>query len=149
MGYGYGRGRGGRWGGGGGWGKKKGWEIPLQQPPPPPLGEVRVAAPVADNNGINSVISQMFARSPYIALVDVKNGQVVSVNIHSNPAATMPQGAGVALAQWLISSNVRVVLAPNMGANLAQVLAQAGVYAYQVPPNTRLIDALRLVGIVR
>ena len=149
MGYGYGRGRGGRWGGGGGWGKKRGWEIPFQQLPPPPLGEVRVAAPVIDNNGINSVISQMFARSPYIAIVDVKNGQMVSVSIHNNPAATMPQGAGVALAQWLISNNVRVVLAPNMGANLAQVLAQAGVYAYQVPPNTRLIDALRLVGIVR
>ncbi len=149
MGYGHGRGRGRGWGKGS-WGKQRGWEIFLQQPQLPlHTYGVRVAAPVSDRNGVSSIISQVFARSQYIAIVDIKGSEIVSVNIHSNPAAAAPQGAGLVLAQWLISNNVRVVLTPNIGANLAQALAQAGIYAYQVPSNIRLIDALRSIGLVK
>ncbi|MCD6084289.1 MAG: NifB/NifX family molybdenum-iron cluster-binding protein [Desulfurococcales archaeon] len=149
MSYGYGRGRGRGWGRRG-WGRQRGWGVPQQpQQTPPPAGEVRVAVPVNNAEGMNSMVSQVFARSPYIALIDVKDGQVMSVNVLDNPAASVPQGAGLALAQWLISKNVRVVLAPNMGTNLAQALTQAGVFIYQVAPNIMLADALRSVGLIK
>ncbi len=151
YGKGWGRGRGGppEWAGRGmGWGGR----IPaLNFKPinPPPPGALRVACGVLENRGIDSMISPRFARAPFMSFTDITSGRIISCIIEPNPAAEASHGAGIAVAQWLISSGVRAVLAARLGPNISSVLQSAGVHIYYVNPGLRLIDALRYVGLVR
>ncbi len=139
---GYGRGRGG-WGG---WGGQAGYAaVPL---PPPKPGVTRIAAPIEADNGLKSPISMIFARSPYMAFVDIEGGRVVNVNITPNPGINAPGGAGMMMARWLISSGVKIVLAPQIGPNAQQVLVQAGVEVRQIQPGHSLEEALRGEGLL-
>ncbi len=150
MGYGYGwgcgRGRGWGRGGGGGppWSELVG-RLPRVEPPPP--GVLRVAAGVEYDAGLDSLVSPRFARAPYIALVDTYGGRVTGLRCLANPLASAGQGVGMALAQWLASVGVRVVLAAWLGPGAAQALETAGIRVVQVQPGMRLRDALRLVGV--
>jgi len=155
LGYGWGRrgqggyGRGGYgWGRGGwgGWGRQAGYAaVPL---PPPKSGVTRIAAPIDADNGLKSPISMILARSLYMAFVDVEGGRVVNINITPNPGMNAPGGAGMMIARWLISSGVKVVLAPQLGPNAQQVLAQAGVEVRPVQPGLSLEEALKRAGLL-
>ena len=163
MGYGWGRGQGrgkgrGRGGYGGyGMGYGPGYGPAFQQPgtgqfiniPPPPPGALRVAASVDENAGINSRISARFARSMYIAIIDISNGKVSNVNIVPNPAANAMGGAGMMIAQWLVSSGVRIVIGSSYGPNAGGALAQAGITTHTVQPGIPIIEALRQLGLVK
>ena len=154
-GYGGGYGRGWRRGRGGPpeWvGRGMGWGAPgisFKQINPPPPGAFRVACAVLENRGLDSPVSPRFARAPFIAFVDIVNGRVVSVIVEANPAVNAPHGAGVVIAQWLLSSGVRAVLAVRLGPNIMSVLQSAGIQVYYTTPGIRLIDALRSSGLVR
>ncbi len=149
MGYGYGRGYGwGRRGGGGGPGPR--WasvasRMPSVEPPKP--GVLRVAIGVEQCLGLDSIVSPRFARAPYMLLVDIAGGRIVDVKCYPNAFAS-GQGAGMGVAQWLVSAGVRVVLASWLGPGAAVGLQQAGVRIYQVQPGVRVIDALRSLGLV-
>ena len=95
------------------------------------------------------MVSPRFARAPYITIVDVANGSVAWVNPVKNPFEAMPRGAGVSLGQWLAQIGCRVAVGTNFGPNIAAVLQQAGIKLVTVPPGTRVIDALRIAGLVR
>ena len=124
--------------------------VPTPEPlPPPPPNVFRVATTTVDSRGLESPVSPRFARGPYIVVVDIASGRVADVRVLANPFANFPHGAGVAFAQWLISSGVRAVLAPNLGPNVAMVLQQAGIAVYSAVPGARVIDALRSLGLVR
>lgn len=152
-GWGRGGGWGGGWGGGGGgWGRGGGWgwgAMPQFPPvPPPPPGAYRVVASIEFDNGLNSIISPRFGRSPYFAVVDVVNGKVANYVAVQNPCINLPHGAGVAVAQWILSIGARHVIGAHFGPNVMAVLQQAGINLCTVPPGTRLEDALRICRIV-
>jgi predicted Fe-Mo cluster-binding NifX family protein len=158
---GWGRGRGwGRKGGRGGWGRRGGgppWVTgmqPMQQPqlpqiPPPPPGAIRVAVSTDDNAGLESHVSQVFARSPYVLFIDIVNGSVTNIYPIQNPYAMGGGGAGIAFAQFIIGSGARVVIASSIGMNVSSILSQYGIQVYNVPPGTRVVDALRSTGLIR
>lgn len=116
--------------------------------PPPPPSTLRVTTAVINNRGFDSIISPRFARAPFLAIVDIMNGIATNIQIIENSAASAPR-AGLAVAQWLISSGVRAVLAVNLGHHIYSILQQAGVTIYTVQPGIRVIDALRSIGLVK
>ncbi len=150
WGGGYGRRRRG-WGGGPPWarggpppGPAPGPVAPAIQPiPPPPPGAIRVAVPTNDPNGLNALVAGVFARAPFITIIDISGSKPVNVNSIPNPYAYGGGGAGIGLAQWLLSSGVQVVLAPLLGPNVENILAQSGVRIIYVQPGTRVLDALK------
>ncbi len=163
WGGGWGRGRGGGgwggggggWGGGPGWGRGRGggwsWGAAVPQfpaVPPPPPGAYRIVASIEFDRGLDSIISPRFGRSPYFAIVDVSNGRVVNYTSVQNPCIDLPHGAGVAVAQWILSIGARHVIGAHFGPNVMAVLQQAGVNLCTVPPGTRLADALRICRIL-
>ncbi len=153
MGWGRGR-RGGRGGGyGGGYGAGRGgppWQ-PQQAPalnlPPALPHALRVAAPVMDNQGVNSTIAPMLARAPMLAFVDIVNGKITNVSITPNPVAQMRGGAGLALAQLLASVGCRAVLVPQAGPQAMGALQRTGIMIYTVQPGIPLYQALRTLGL--
>ncbi len=153
FGMGWGRGRGGR-GGRGGYGAGRGgspWQSqqapPLNLPPAPPYA-FRIAAPVMDNQGVNSTIAPMLARAPMLAFVDVVNGKITNVSITPNPVVQMRGGAGIALAQLLASVGCRAVLVPQVGPQAMGALQRMGITVYTVQPGVPLYQALRTLGLV-
>jgi len=147
-----GGGGGGRRGWGGGWGAGFGASLgpqALPSVPPPPPNALRIAIATSDGSGLESFVTPRFARAPFITIVDVVDGKVVAVHPVKNPFEAMPHGAGVSLAQWLVSIGCRAAVGTNFGPNLSMVLQQAGIAMYTVPPGVKVIDALRMLGLVR
>ena len=143
QGRGYGRGMGRR-----GWGAGEGIFTPPQPIPMKYPNALRVAVPTNEGIGLNSTVSQAFARAPYITLVDILGGKVVNVQSVGNPGVSAGRGVGAIIAKWLIDSGVKVVLAPSLGPHASAVLGQAGVRVYNVMPGIRVIDALRQLRLV-
>ncbi len=150
-----------------GWGRRRGWGrgrggppwmyggppqppgVATQQPiPPPPPGGLRVAAATLDPNGLDAQVSQVFARAPYIILIDIVDGKTVNVYPIPNPYAYGAGGAGVGIANWLLSSGARVVIASILGPNAESILTSGGVRIIYAAPGSRLIDVLRMNGLV-
>ncbi len=99
--------------------------------------------------GLKSIISQVAARSPYIAIVDIADGSAKDIKVLKNPASMSGGGAGYMLAQWLKENNVSIFLAPNMGPNLAQGLAASGITVIQAPPGRTLEEILRMLKLIK
>lgn len=119
-------------------------------PLPKPADNVtRVIATALDDKGVESHISPRFARAPYIVVVDIVDKAIVSVKAIPNMFANIPSGAGASFSQWIIESGAKIVITPNVGPHASMILQQAGVRIYRVLPNTRVIDALRSLGLVR
>ena len=108
-------------------------------------GVLKVAAPVDADEGRDSLISQVAARAPYIAVADVVNGEIKDLRIIRNEASLSHGGAGVALAEMLSSMGINVCLAPNAGPNLLQATAVAGIALVPAPPGTKLRDAVLML----
>lgn len=146
-GYGWGRGMG--RGGGGGRGFGRGWGFGFQQiqnlPQLPPPNGFRIAIGTLDSNGLDALISPRFARAPYMTFVDIRDGYVTYIQSIQNTLAELPHGAGMAVAQWLISNNVKAIIAVNLGPNITYALQQAGISIYYTQPNIRVRDALRIL----
>ncbi len=143
--YGYrgGRGQGAGWGGG-----PPFMNVNLPSLQPPPQGGIRIAVATMDDKGLSSVIAPRFARAPFMTIIDVVQGKVISVRPISNPFSQVPRGAGSGLGQWLLSIGTSVVIGPHVGPNLGMILQQAGVRIELVPPGTPVIYALRKLGIM-
>ncbi|RLG80868.1 MAG: hypothetical protein DRO40_10535 [Thermoprotei archaeon] len=140
-----GQGRG-RWGGRGFQGPRP---RPIQGFPAMSHGVVRIMATTLDNRGLESTISPMFARSPYITIVDIVNGQISNVDSLQNPYAQVPQGAGRLFSQWILSSGAIAVVTSNIGMNASQILQQSGINVHIVPAGTKLMDALKSLGYIK
>ena len=127
------------------------WGLPTQTMPPmppPPPDVLRAAASTDDPAGLDARISFRFARAPFLTVVDLRDGKPVDVKSVQNVMASGAHGVGIAVGQWLISSGVRVVLAPRLGPNIAMVLSQAGVRVETVPPGVTVGEALRRIGLL-
>lgn len=83
-----------------------------------------------------------------MTFVDIVDGKPINAVSMPNPYASGGGGAGMSVAQWLLSSGVRVVLASMIGVNVEGVLQSSGVRLVLVAPGTRVIDALRSAGLV-
>ncbi|RLF19804.1 MAG: dinitrogenase iron-molybdenum cofactor, partial [Thermoprotei archaeon] len=87
---------------------------------------MRIVAATLEDRGVESTLSPRFARAPYITVVDVVQGSVSKATSIPNPFASLPHGAGVSIAQWIISIGARAVLGVAFGPNIGVVLQQAG-----------------------
>ncbi|RLE81632.1 MAG: hypothetical protein DRJ51_03440 [Thermoprotei archaeon] len=131
----------------------RGWRstVPIEGPQlaPPPPNVLRIVAATMDGRGAESVISQRFARAPFLTVIDIADSRIVYTRSFPNPFAGLPHGAGMAAAQWIISIGAKAVLGARFGPNLGMVLQQAGVAIHTVPPGIRVLDALLNLRIIR
>lgn len=146
---GLGRGKGHRWRHGQGmWNEPQPQALTMQQINPPPPGIRRIIAVIDEDKGLESTISTVFGRAPYIAIIDVnREGNILSLNITHNPSLNMPQGAGRAMVQRIISMGASTLIVSRMGPHVQQLLQQYGIQMVTVPPGTPLRQALRYLGV--
>ena len=84
---------------------------------------MRIAIPVEENRGVDSLICEHFGRAPYFAVVDVGEGGV-SVEVRKNPLIEHTAGA---LPELLKSWGVDRIVASRMGQKAQLFFNQFGI----------------------
>lgn len=121
----------------------------LPQLPPPMPNSVRILVGVDEDKGIDSPVSQVFARAPYLLVLDVVDGRVENIEVISNPLLNMGGGLGSLVADWAVSNGVRVVVGPIFGPNVEQVFKIAGIKMIIAQPGRRVSEILKEKGILK
>ncbi len=89
---------------------------------------MHIAITLADNKGLESSISSVFARCPFYILIDPKTK---IFTIEENPAQNASGGAGVKAAQWMIDKEATAVITGNLGPKAHDVLSSANMPAFK------------------
>ena len=89
---------------------------------------MNIAIPLADNKGLESSISTVFARCPFYMLIDP---QTKVFTIEENPAQNASGGAGIKASQWMIDNKADAVICGNLGPKAHDVLSAAKIPAFK------------------
>ena len=89
---------------------------------------MRIAATTL-KGGIDDIVSPQFGRTATFTIVDYDGG-VKNVEIVENRAASQASGAGIAAAQTLVDSKVKVLLTGHVGPKAMNVLKAAGLRVF-------------------
>ena len=92
--------------------------------------KLRVAVPVENRKGLQSTVSEHFARAPYILLANVSNGEITDIVIKENPGVKLEKKKGLETADFLGKENVDVLIGNEVG--------EGPMYAL----NDKLIDVI-------
>lgn len=92
--------------------------------------KLRVAVPVEDRKGLQSKVSQHFARAPYILFANVSKGEITDIVIKENPGVKLEKKKGIETADFLGKENVDVLIGNEVG--------EGPMYAL----NEKLIDVI-------
>jgi len=67
---------------------------------------IKIAIPLLDNNDLNSLISEHYGESPFFALIDIKEGVLMNLEILTNEFAKEERQKGILVADWLNSKKI-------------------------------------------
>jgi predicted Fe-Mo cluster-binding NifX family protein len=87
---------------------------------------MKIAIPVVEKSE-TSQMSDRFGRSSYYLIYDSETSEI---NIIDNPAVQARGGAGIQAVQFLVSLDVKAVIAPEVGPNAFKVLRGSDTKIY-------------------
>jgi cation diffusion facilitator family transporter len=85
--------------------------------------KLRVAVPVENKKGLQSNISEHFARAPYILIADVFNGKIINNTVKDNPGTKLEKKKGIEAAEFLEKEKVDVLVSNEVGEGPKYVLS--------------------------
>ncbi len=91
------------------------------------MARMRIVVASSSQGGLEDTVSPQFGRAPVFTIVDIEDGEIKDVKTVQNPAAMLPQGAGIQAAQFVAQQGATHVVAGNFGPNSSMVLAQMGI----------------------
>jgi len=77
--------------------------------------KLRVAIPVENKKGLQSEISEHFARAPFILIADVLDGEIKDLKIKKNPGIRLEKKKGLKTVEFLVKENVDVLIGNEVG----------------------------------
>ncbi|RLE63450.1 MAG: dinitrogenase iron-molybdenum cofactor biosynthesis protein [Thermoprotei archaeon] len=87
---------------------------------------MRIAIPVGDERqGLESEIFEHFGHAPYFLLIDVENGEIVSVKTLKNPYAEEHMPGQI--PQLLSKNNVELLICRGVGRRAMEMFRQIGI----------------------
>ena len=108
------------------------------------MARVKVGLAVEDNSGLSSRVSSRFGRAPYLAIVELDDGEVASVRVVENPGASARSGAGIKAVQRLLEEGVKLAVAGAFGPNALTALEELGIDTLELSGVT-VEEALKAV----
>lgn len=67
---------------------------------------IKVAAPIQENQGINSKIYEHYGESPYFAIIELKQGKLLNLTITPNEFIDEEKRKGILVSDWLTSKKI-------------------------------------------
>ncbi|MBO9997586.1 MAG: NifB/NifX family molybdenum-iron cluster-binding protein [Cyanobacteria bacterium SID2] len=103
---------------------------------------MKIAVPVASNEGLNALLGDSFGRSDYFAIIELEN---TSLEFIANPARQENSGAGIKAVQAVAEAGVEAIVVPRLGAKAIAALKDAGITAFECSGThlERAIEAFR------
>jgi len=75
----------------------------------------RIALPISENNGLQSMMAVNFGKAPFFMFIDVDGTEILNSEVKKNPAAKLEQKIGMTVAKFLVENKVTAIISPNVG----------------------------------
>jgi len=108
--------------------------------------KILIAAPIAEDKGLNSLVSPHFGSAPQFGLILVEEGQVLSFFIKKNVGAKLEHKKGIVAADLLVKEKVDILLTIDIGEGPFHVLGNNLVQIFEVPAELRIQEAVDLLN---
>jgi len=109
---------------------------------PGKMAVVKVAVPLATQDGLHSKPTGHFGRAPYYIFIEVENNKIKSWEIAENVAAALERKKGVKTAEFLKSRNVNVLIVRDIGEGPFHALHDGFVKMLQMPDTVEDFEQL-------
>jgi cation diffusion facilitator family transporter len=107
---------------------------------------IKIAIPVLEDKGLESMTALHFGKAPYFAFVVIEKGQIEMVCIRVNEAAGMTQKKGIAVSHLILDQKVDVLLAGGVGEGPFHVLRDSSVQIYYLPKSVEIREAVYMLN---
>ena len=107
--------------------------------------KLRIAVATNGKNGLDDVMSNVFARAKTFTIIDDKNEKIITVKVLENPALSYSHGAGPIAIKTLIDNGVEIVIANEIGVGASEILKQHNVIYIQAKPGTNTGEVVKNV----
>ena len=91
---------------------------------------------------LDSLLDFRFGRCNYFVIID--EDRVSSATALKNDNVTTLKGAGVAVAQVMVNTDIKIVITGNVGPNAYYALDNAGIKVFLAESNISVREALRM-----
>ena len=93
------------------------------------LYEMIIAFSTVDKKGLDDRIAEVFARAETFTLMDIdlNSGRVRNVKIIDNEAKGFSHGAGPIAIKILLDHGVRVIISPQIGSGIKELLKEKNI----------------------
>jgi len=109
------------------------------------MGKLRIVVPTKTHAGLEDVVSEVFGKAKTFTIVDVEDGEIKSVQVIDNPAASYEYGAGPVAVKTLADLKVDSVISGQLGPGASNLLEHYKIKRFSVKPNTKVVDSIKEV----
>ena len=102
-----------------------------------------IAIPTEGEKGISDKVSNVFAKTPFFTLIQVKDNEIDEINIKKNEAAEYTQGTGPIVMKNLNDLGVDVIIAGQIGPGAKTLMEISGIKLKKVKTGTRVSEAVK------
>jgi predicted Fe-Mo cluster-binding NifX family protein len=83
-----------------------------------------------EEKGLNSNVSPVFGRSPYITVVELENNEIIKETTIENPFR-LEKGAGNMVALFLVNNGIDILISGEMGPVAFYILKNKEISVYK------------------
>jgi cation diffusion facilitator family transporter len=105
--------------------------------------KMRIAIPIVEDRGLESLVSLHFGSAPYFAFIDMEEGKIVRFYVKENEGAKLSHKKGIEAADLLVTENVDKVLTAGVGEGPFNVLSNNLLQIYRLPKSIEIQEAIR------
>jgi len=88
---------------------------------------VKIAISCKGDRGLDDEVSEVFARAPYFAIVDVEDCEIRSVRVFKNPVSDYSHGVGPIIVERLANEGVELVITSEVGVGASALLKEHNI----------------------
>jgi len=102
----------------------------------------RIAIPIEEDKGLESMAKPHFGSAPYFMLVDVDRGEIKTWATTPNPGAEQSKKRGISSANFLRKEKVGTLIVKELGEGPYHVLRDSFINIYELPDNITISEAV-------
>ena len=104
-----------------------------------------IATPTRGRNGLDDIIDEVFARAPYLTIIEASEEGYTVREVIENEFKGLSHGVGPIIVKLLKDRGVNMVAAPEVGCGVEQLVQELGIKYYKVEPGTKVRDVVEKI----
>jgi predicted Fe-Mo cluster-binding NifX family protein len=105
--------------------------------------QFRVAIPIQEDRGLESIVSFHFGNAPYFILLDIDREQIKTWTVKPNLGARLDRKRGITIADFLVKEKIDTMLVNELGEAPFHVLRDSSVELYRLSTDSNVIEAIK------